>query len=238
MKDKERTKNKFLKKIKTDYIFRTFIISALSFLVTVVFTGYNAFLAVIYESAWNISISVYYALLLCIRAYVICSELKFYKTRQSEAQKYNGRKKLYFLQSIFLFIIDVALIAPITMMVLGQRTVDYSKIPAISIAAYTTYKMILSAKNFIRTRKQNHLSLKILRNVNFIDALVSVLSLQYTLIMTFGGGIMGDMLTLCAVSSFAIWAFIIVISVLTLIDAVQIHSDVLVPRCMVFRDKR
>ncbi len=225
MKEKEREGNKFIKRMKSDYTFRTFIFSALSFFVTVAFTAYNVFLAVVYKSPFNFGISVYYALLLCIRSYVILSEVKFNKAGLNEAHKENERKKLFFVQSVLLFVIDLALIAPITMMVLQQKDVNYSEIPAITIAAYTVYKIVMATMNYIKTRKSNHLSVKILRNINFIDALVSVLSLQYTLIMTFNGGTLSDMLGLCATSTFAIWAFIAVISVLTLIGAIKIKKS-------------
>lgn len=224
MKDKEKTENKFINKMKNDYVFRTFALSVLSLFVTVAFTGYNVFLAVVYKSSWNLSISVYYALLLCIRACVIFAEYKFYKAGFSDTRKQSGRKKLFLSQSLLLFIIDLALIAPITMMATEQKAVDYSEIPAITIAAYTVYKIVSATVNYFKTRSGNHLSVRILRNVNFIDALVSLLSLQYTLIMTFGGGFDGDMRILCAVSSFAVWALIIVISVITLIRAVRIEK--------------
>ncbi len=225
MKNKEREENKFIKRMKSDYIFRTFVFSTLSFLVTVAFTAYNLFLALAYKSSFNLGVSVYYALLLSIRSYVIFSEIKFNKAESDEAQKENKRKKLFFVQSILLFVIDVALIAPITMMVMQQKEVNYSEIPAIAIAAYTVCKIVTATMNFIKTRKLNHLSIKILRNINFVDSLVSVLSLQYTLIMTFGRSSIGDMRTLCAVSSFAIWALIIVISVLTLISAIKLKKS-------------
>ena len=225
MKGKKTTKNKWIEKIKTDYTFRTFVFSTLSFLVTVAFTGYNAFLAVAYRSAWNTGIAVYYALLLCIRAYVIFSEYKFYKKNIDESVRESTRKRIFFVQSILLFVIDLALIAPITMMVMQQKEINYSEIPAITIAAYTTYKIVMSARNFIKTHKGNHLSVKILRNVNFVDALVSVLSLQYTLIVTFAGGIDSKMRVLCAISTFVIWTFIIIVSVLTLVCAVKIKKD-------------
>ncbi len=61
-----------------------------------------------------------------------------------------------------------------------QKDINYSEIPALTIAAYTTYKITAASINIVKTRKGKHLSVKILRNVNFVDALVSVLSLQYT----------------------------------------------------------
>ncbi len=71
------------------------------------------------------------------------------------------------------------------MMVLQQKNVNYSEIHAIMIAAYTVYKIVTATINFIKTRKSNHLSVKILRNINFVDALVSILSLQMFAIIQF-----------------------------------------------------
>lgn len=70
------SENKIVIRMKEDYIFRTFIFSTGSFLITFGFTIYNIFLAFVYRAEWNIDISVYYALLLCIKAYVIFSEYK------------------------------------------------------------------------------------------------------------------------------------------------------------------
>lgn len=225
MTSKERVGIKLLKRIKNDYVFRAFIFSALSFLITMLFTAYNVFLYIAYKAVWNIGIAVYYALLLSIRAYVIFSERKFYKEQLTEEQKENKRKKLFLVQSIFLFIIDFALIAPVALMVLQKKTVTYSTIPAIAVAAYTTYKIVISTINIIKTRKEPHLSLKILRTVNFVDALVSVLTLQYTLIITFGGVMDKEMFILSAVSSFAIWALLIVLSLKSLFQSVKLKKE-------------
>ncbi len=86
MKTKERVGINVLKRVKTDYVFRTFIFSALSFFITLTFTCYNIFLGIVYKITWNIGIAVYYALLLHIRAYVIFSERKFHKRKLTYAQ--------------------------------------------------------------------------------------------------------------------------------------------------------
>ena len=129
------------------------------------------------------------------------------------------------MQSILLLIIDLALIAPITLMVLQKKEIHYSKIHAITIATYTCYKIIQSTRNYVKTRKLNNLSIRTIRCVNFIDSLVSILSLQYTLIMTFSDESTTDMLRLGATSSFVIWIFIVLISILNLINAIKIKKD-------------
>ena len=222
MELKERVGLCVLKRIKNDYVFRTFIFSALSFFVTLVFTIYNTFLGVAYKSVWNIGIALYYALLLCIRAYIIFSERKFYKNNLTDEQKDRKRKIIFFVQSILLLIIDFALIAPISLMVLQKRAIKFSQIPAIAMAGYTSFKIFVSTRNIFKTKFEMNLSIKMLRNINFIDALVSILSLQYTLIMTFGGGLDEDMFTLCAISSFCIYVLLFILSLKTFLSSIRI----------------
>lgn len=225
MEKRERAGNGVLKRIKNDYVFRTFIFSALSFFVTLAFSVYNTFLGIAHKSVWNIGIAIYYALLLCIRAYIIFSERKLYKKNLTDEQKEKKRKKLFFVQSILLLIVDFALIAPISLMVLQKRTINFSEIPAIAMAGYTSFKIFISTRNIIKTRYEINLGIKMLRNINFIDALVSILSLQYTLIMTFGGGSDEDMFTLCAVSSFFIYVLLFVLSLKTFLSSVKIITN-------------
>ena len=128
MERKEKTENKLKENIRlffNDYVYRTYISSAVSLFFTAVFAGYNVFLWFAYGAAWNIGIAVYYALLSGIRTYVFISENKLRKRNLTDEQKDGERKKLFFVQSIFLFITDLALITPISLMVVQQKQIEY-----------------------------------------------------------------------------------------------------------------
>ena len=224
MQKKPSAENGIFKRVKNDYDFRTVAFSALSFLISLIFIFYNGFIGIANKNAWSVSIAVYYALLTCIRIYIVSAELKFLKNKYDDKRKEAARINVYFAQSILLLIIDLALITPISLMTMQQKKINYTTVTAIVSAAYTTYKITTASINFKKTRKASNLSVKALRNVNFIDALVSVLSLQYVLIMTFGGSIEDDMLVLCCVVTFAIWLFIIVISIKSLVQTVKIRK--------------
>ncbi len=134
------------------------------------------------------------------------------------------QKKLYLKQCIMLFTIDLLLIAPISIMVLGQKEANYSTIPAITTAAYTTCKMILATKNALQAKKNNNLSIIMLRNINLKDSLVAILSLQYILIMTFESKTDNNMLIVSCISTFCIWILLIIISIKTICKAIQINK--------------
>ena len=96
-------------------------------------------------------------------------------------------------------------------------------IPAITMAAYTTYKVIMAS---IHIRKQKHgkhdnVLITELRTINFIDALVSILTLQNTLIMVNGTQKDTDMILLSAVSGAVIYTAILVTTVHLFVKGVQ-----------------
>ncbi len=212
MSQKKENVHIFFNNLRKDFAYRTFIFSGLSFCATVLFAGYNLFLGIVYGAAWNICICIYFVFLALLRAYAILSEHRTFVANEEEKQE-KRRARAFFVQSVSLFAVDLALVAPISLMVMQDRTVDYSTIPAIAVAAYTTYRIVLSARNFFKAKSQANIGVKMLRNIGLMDALVSVLSLQYTLVMTFGNGVDGEMLPLCAFSSFAVWTFLVGFSV-------------------------
>ena len=95
---------------------------------------------------------------------------------------------------------------------MNVRQVDMQMIPAIAMATYTTYKVTASV-NIKRAGKTASIPIRVLRTIGFIDAPVSVLTLQNTLIIVNDGGIRSDMFLLSAISSAFVFFSIVVISV-------------------------
>ena len=93
-------------------------------------------------------------------------------------------------------------------------------IPAIIMTAYTTYKITIATINYQKTRKCNELLIKELWTINFIDAFVSLLTLQNTLILL-NGEMSNEMMILSAISSGVVVFFMIVISIFLLIKGVK-----------------
>lgn len=60
-------------------------------------------------------------------------------------------------------------------------------IPAIAMAAYTTYRVTASVLHYKRSRRLENPLIAELRTINLIDALVAILTLQNALIMANGG---------------------------------------------------
>lgn len=195
---------------KADYQFKTLATSTLSVLFSLGFTIFNVVLGIVYRSVWNISISVYYVLLAIVRGIVVHSQRKVSAAdNQKNQEQY---KRIYFKTHILMIIMDMCLIAPIAYMVIGERSYEYGIIPAIAMAAYTTYRVIMGIINLVKSQKQENILIKELRTVDLQDSLVAVLTLQNALIIA-NGSDMQSMLALTAWTSAGIWLMIVIFTV-------------------------
>ena len=206
----------FFDRWKTDYDFKTITAALGSLAVTALFALYNGFLGVSHASLWHGSICVYYLVLVILRTTVIAAG----KKAGRKAEPNRALAKVYIASAALLLFLNVCLIVPISLMVVRQKLVDMTLIPAITMAAYTTYKVVMSSVNLKRRKRSSDRLVRLLRTINFIDALVSVLSLQNTLIMVNMKGDGSEMLTLSAITSAAIMLAVLALSVAAMIKGV------------------
>lgn len=206
---------------REDYVRRTLLGAAASAGCTALFAAYNGYLGLLHRSAWHGSIGVFYLLLTAVRGIALLAE-KRNRTLPPEQQD-RCRSSAFLLSAGLLLALDLALILPISMMVVLDKPVSMGRIPAIAMAAYTTWKITMASLHLGRQRRRpcgNTLAGE-LRTVNFIDALVAVLTLQNTLIMVMGTGEENGMLSLSAVSSGIIYAAIVAITLRMLKKGLQ-----------------
>lgn len=177
---------------------------------TVLFALYNAGLGIWYASLWHGSIGAYYILLSLLRGTLICAERSAGKKEREDARSW--RKRVFKVTGALVLLMNAALAAPVTLMVLDRRPVRTGLIPAIASAAYTTYKISAAAVRLRRARGtilERELSM-----LRLVDALASVLVLQNTLIIAVEGGISREMFRLAAISSGVILLLIFALSAL------------------------
>ena len=165
---------------------KALVSALLSFGCTALFALYHGYLWLSYGSVWHGSIGGFYLLLMAVRGSLLLTERNVRK--RSAGERNLRRRRIFRISSVLLLGLDLVLILPVAMMALLAKPVYLGKIPSIAMAAYTTYKITM-ASIYIR-RQQRHPDgnslIAALRTVNFMDALVSVLTLQNTLIMVNG----------------------------------------------------
>lgn len=203
---------RLLRTWREDYARRTLLSAGASFACTALFAVYNGYLGIRCGSVWHKSIAGFYLLLTAVRGSALLTERR---VRARPAPEQERCRRTFLVSSVLLLVLDLALILPVSMMVVLEKPVDLGLIPAIAMAAYTTWKVTAASLHIGRLRRNpgGNILLAELRTVNFIDALVAVLTLQNTLIMVERTAAdENGMLPLSAVSSGVIWAAIVAIT--------------------------
>lgn len=171
------------------------------------FALYNGIFGIIYHSIWHGSISLYYLLLLTVRIILLFSEKKAKISNDNKL-----RKRAFITSFVIMLIMNLALILPTILMILDKKEINVGLVPSIAIATYTTYSIVMSVINLKRTKNSNNLIEINLKIVSFCNSLVSILSLQNTLIVV-NGGYDNDLVTLSVISSAGILSLMLFVIV-------------------------
>ena len=208
----------FANSLLTSYGFRTVAFSVLSFALNIGFAVFNAVLGVITLSYWYAIFACYYIFLSVLRGVILVGSYQAKKRAAGDETVYSVYKlKLYRMCGIFLLILELALAAAVSLMILSTRPTEYSEIMAITSAAYTFYKIIFAIVNVFKARRMQDPMLQCFRNINLTDAAVSLLTLQVTLVAVFSDERTEMMNILNAVTGFIVCTLTVVMGILMIV---------------------
>lgn len=180
-------KNKFTAKMLEEFSFKTMVFSVLSLALTVAFAVMNLVSAIKYRLIWYGALAGYYGALIIFRVGVIGAAKHSVRVHaNSEADYERAGWRIYLGSGAILVLIEIAMAAAVTQMVLSKRPTESGQIMAIANAAYTFYKLTLSICNLFKARKHREPVTQALRNLNFADACMSVVSLTVLMLSVFG----------------------------------------------------
>lgn len=167
-----------------DYTFRTILATMPSFIINVAYTVYNGVIGIVNQSSWFITMAVYYSLLGVMRYHAVNAGRKISRMKN---QKLIRKKELAVIKTdgLLLLLLNLALSGVVLLTIAKGRAKAYSEIMAISIAAYTFYKTTMAVINMVKVRKMQSPILITIRNIGVADALVSMLTLQTTMLASF-----------------------------------------------------
>ena len=179
-------RNPLGEKFFDDYTFRIILSTMPTFIINVAYTVYNGVLGVMHQSEWFITMAVYYSLLGIMRYHAVHTGRII---SRMEDQSLIKKKELSVIKTegILLLLLNLALSGVVLLTIVQDTAKRYSEIMVITIAAYTSYKIITSVINMIKVRKLQSPILITIRNISVADALVSVLTLQMTMLASFQG---------------------------------------------------
>lgn len=177
-------KNPFGERFLDDHAFRTILTTLPAFLINVAYTVYNGVIGIMNQSAWFITMAVYYSLLGIMRYRAVSTGRRIARLEDKQLIR---KKELSVIKTdgILLLVLNLVLSGAVLLTIAQDTAKRYSEIMVISIAAYTFYKITMALINMIKVRKTQSPILITIRNIGVADALVSMLTLQATMLASF-----------------------------------------------------
>ncbi len=140
----------------------------------------NCTLGLLFHSWWFVTLGAYYAILTVSRFSVLRVKQKSggNMTMELFAERFTG---------ILIVILSFCLTGIITLSAVENRGTDFHEIVMITVATYTFVKVGLAMIGIFKARKIASPVTKTLRNLSLVDALVSIYSLQRSMLVSFPG---------------------------------------------------
>lgn len=201
--------------------FRTVVTSTVSFAMTLFSSITNAYLGISERSIWFGALAAYYIFLAFMRSGL----LVYHRKKRDFESEGLTRAKKYMRCGILLLILNAALSSAIAQMIFDDRSFEYKDWLIYAFAAYAFYKIIMSVKNAIKARRQNDLTLQAIREINMVDAAVSILALQTALLHTFSDATV-DISLFNTLTGSAVSLFSITLSIMMIVRGSKIIKEI------------
>ena len=138
-----------------------------------------------HSSAWFFSLAAYYICLGVMRFFLLR-----YTLNHKPGENMHTELRKYRACGIVFLLMNLALTLMIFFMVYWNRTFRHHEITTIALAAFTFTSLTLAIINIIRYRKYNSPVYSAAKAISLASALVSMLTLEATMLTTFNDGTM------------------------------------------------
>ena len=179
--------NRYTNRVAADYRLRTILFAVPGMMSNIIFAVFNGVVAVTSRSAWLGTMAAYYILLSLMRSGVVMQEKRLSRIPD---EKERMRKELLVCRrnSVMFLFLAVVLAGAAVLLVNSEGGKNYPGYAIYAVAAYTFYKIIMSTIQVIRVGKRKSPLLTITRRIGYIDACVSILTLQTAMFASFSSG--------------------------------------------------
>ena len=177
--------NKYARKWQDDTRLRVNVSLYGSFAWNALYGIFQVWLGFYHHTFWFYSLGAYYICLAAMRFFLVR-----HTRRYSPGEKMQTELEKYRACGIVFLLMNLALTLIIFFMVYWNRTFEHHMITAIAMAAYTFTALITAIINVIKYRKYNSPVFSASKAISLAAALVSMLTLESTMLTTFGDGTM------------------------------------------------
>ena len=172
--------NPFGNKYMTDAAFKVRVSLYSSLAINLACSAFKLISGIFYSSLWIEAFAVYYILL---------SVIRFILLHHIERKKDAGlieEYRSYRISAVLMMFINLTLSGIVLNMIVKNEAAAYSDIYVITSAAYTFYILTVSIIDLVKYRKYKSPVMSSAKAIRFAQALVSLLSLEASMLVQFG----------------------------------------------------
>ena len=125
------------------------------------------------------------------------------------------------LSGILLSVLSFVLTAVIYISLSQNIAAKYSEITMITIAAYTFYKIIISIIKAVKQHKNPSLLLKTIRSISYAEVAASILTLQRSMLISFGAMEQRQIRLMNVITGMAICLFVLMLGISMIIKSIR-----------------
>ena len=177
--------NKYARRWQDDTRLRVNVSLYGSFFWNIAYAFFQLWLGFYHHTFWFYSLGAYYICLAAMRFFLLLHTRKYApgEKMREELIKYRACGAVFLLMNLALALI-------VFFMVYWNKTFEHHEITTIAMAAYTFTTMITAIINFFKYRKYNSPVFSAAKAISLAAALVSMLTLESTMLTTFSDGTM------------------------------------------------
>ena len=200
------TKTETGKKIVSNQRYRIILSAAVAFAFNLFYAIYHCILGVLNLSFWFIAMCAFYGILATMRFSAVLCERNHQKSPDIDTELFVMK-----LSGILLVVLGIVL-ATVSYISLSQNiATKYGEIIMITIATYTFYKITIAIVKAVKQHKNPSPLLKTIRNIGYAEVAASILTLQRSMLASFGSMSAGNIHFMNAVTGAAVCLFVLIL---------------------------
>ena len=180
-------KSKFFGRYIDDKDFRAEVSLYAGLAINLLYGIFKGATGALYESPWLWSMGIYYLAIGGIRFMLMRGIGKHLQTGDTAAVKLH-EYRIYRRCGVMMLFMNITVAGLAIQMIWQNKANEYSRTVVIISAAYTFYSFILALVNMISFRKRNNAILSAAKDLTFCGAVMSMLSLQTSMLYAFDEG--------------------------------------------------
>lgn len=161
--------------------YRIILSAGASFACNLLYALYHCVLGILNCSLWFITMCAFYGLLATMRFAAVLFDRKNHNAPPADAERFVMR-----LCGLLLTLLSLILSAISYISLSHNLATRYEEITMITIATYVFYKITLAIVKAVKQRKNPSLLLRAVRNISYAEVAASILTLQRSMLVSFG----------------------------------------------------